>query len=100
MFRTKNDALGEIVRYTTRLIAKGYSQVAGVDFNEVFASMAKFITIRCILALKAALIYQMLVKAAFFNGILEVEIYIDQPEGFVQEGEKNLCANSKKICTG
>ena len=103
VFRTKNDALGEIVRYKARLVAKGYSQVARVDFNETFAPVAKFITIRCILALGAAMdweIHQMDVKTTFLNGILEVEIYMDQPEDFVQEGKKILCANSRKLCTG
>ena len=86
MFRTKKDALDEIIGYKAWLVAKGYPQVAGVDYNETFAPMAKFITIRCILALGAALnleIHQMDVKITFLNGILEMEIYMDQPEGFV-----------------
>ena len=80
-FSTKKDALGEIVRYKIRLVAKKFFQVAGVDFNE-------FITIRCILTLGAAMdweIHQIDVKTTFLNGILEVEIYMDQPEGFLQE---------------
>lgn len=51
MFRTKKYALDEIIKYEARLLAKGYSQVTGVDFDETFAPMAKFNTIRCILAL-------------------------------------------------
>ena len=60
--------------------------MTGVDFDEAFALVAKFITIRCIHALGAPMdwqIHQMNVKTAFFNGILEVEIYMDQPDGFV-----------------
>ena len=54
MFRIKNDALGEIVRYKAGLVAKKYFQVAGVDFNETFTHVAMFITIGCILVLGAA----------------------------------------------
>ena len=79
MFRTKNDALGEIVRYKLRLVAKIYSQVVEVDFNKIFAPMAKFI-IKCILALGAATdweFHQMDLITAFFYKMLEVEIHIN-----------------------
>ncbi len=103
VFRTKRDASGEIVRHKARLVAKGYSQVAGVDFDETFAPVAKFITIRCILAIGAAMdweIHQMDVKTAFLNGVLEVEIYMDQPEGFVQKGKEHLVCKLKKALYG
>ena len=51
VFRTKRDASGNVVKYKARLVAKGYSQVASVDLNKTFALVAKFSTIRCILAL-------------------------------------------------
>jgi len=103
VFRTKRDASGNIVRHKARLVAKGYSQVAGVDFNETFAPVAKFTTIRCILALGAALdmeIHQMDVKTAFLNGKLEEEIYMDQPQGFAQEGKEHLVCKLKKALYG
>ena len=87
VFRTKHDASDNIIRYKALLVTKAYSQVAGVDFDETFAPMAKFITIRCILAIVAAMdweIHQMDVKTTFLNGVLEAVIYMDQPEGFVQ----------------
>ena len=68
MFRTERDKSGEIVRYKARLVAKGYSQVAKLDFNEIFAPVAKFITIKCILAFGATMeweIHQMNVKMTF-----------------------------------
>jgi len=55
LFCTKRDALGHIVKHKARLVAKGYSQVKGVDFNETFASVAKFSTIRCMLAIGATM---------------------------------------------
>ena len=48
MFRTKNDALDEIIMYKARLVSKWYFQMAGVVFNKTFVFVAKFITIRCI----------------------------------------------------
>jgi hypothetical protein len=94
VFRTKHDASGNIIRYKVRLVTKGYSQVAGVDFDENFAPVAKFITIRCILVIAAAMdweIHQMDTKTALFlNSVLEVVIYMDQPEGFVQKGKEYL----------
>ena len=75
------------MRYKARLVAKGYSQVVGVDFNETFAHVAKFSTIRCILALGVMMdleMHQMDKKMAFLNGDLEKDIYMDQPQGFVQ----------------
>ena len=73
--------------------------MTGVDFNETFASVAKFITITCILTLRAAMnweIHQMNVKITFSNGILEVKIYMDQLNDFVQEGKKDLVCKLKK----
>ena len=64
--------------------------MAGVDFNEIFTPVAKFITIRCVFALGAAMkwkIHQIDVRTAFLNGILEVEIYMNKPDDFVQEGK-------------
>ena len=76
-----------VVRFKARLMAKGCSQVEGVDFGEAFTPMAKFNTIRIILALRAAMdleIHQMDAKTTFFIGELDVEIYMEQPEGFEQ----------------
>ena len=103
VFRTKRDANGVITRYKARLVAKGFSQVEGVDFNETFAPVAKFSTIRCLLALGAAMdleMHQMDVKTAFLNGELEEDVYMDQPPGFVQEGQAHLVCKLKKSLYG
>ena len=99
MFRTKNDALGEIVKYKARLVANEYFQLAGVDFNETFAPVVSLIIIGCILALGTAMnwkIHQMDVKTTFLNGVLDVDIYMNQLEDFVQEGKEYLVCKVKK----
>ncbi len=82
MFKIKHGVDGEIERYKARLVARGFTQTFGVDYNETFAPVAKFVSIRCILATTTIVdmeIHQMDVKTAFFNGDLEEEIYMEQP---------------------
>jgi Reverse transcriptase (RNA-dependent DNA polymerase) len=70
---------GEIEKHKARLVAKDYKQQAGIDYNEVFTPMARMETIRLLISLAAQSkwhIYQMNVKSAFLNGILEEEVYI------------------------
>ncbi len=81
-------------------MAKGFTQTFGVDYNETFAPIAKFVSIRCVLALAAIedmKIHQMDVKIAFLNGDLEEEIYMEQPKGFTQEGEYLVCKLQKSL---
>lgn len=103
MLCTKNDALDESVRYKAWLVAKEHSHVVEVDFSETFAPMAKLITIRCIFTLREAMdweIHQIHVKMVIFNEILEVYIYMDQPEGFVQVEKKYLMCKLEKVLYG
>lgn len=67
-------------------LGKGYFQVARVEFKEMLAFVAKFITIRCILAIQVAMIWeihQMNVKSLFLNGVMKMDIYINQPKNLV-----------------
>jgi hypothetical protein len=85
MFKIKHGANNEVGRCKARLVARGFTQTFGVDYNETFAPVVKFVSIRCILALAAIEdmeIHQMDVKTAFLNGDLEKEIYMEQHEGF------------------
>ena len=103
VFKTKRDASGEVVCHKARLVARGFSQVQGVDFNETFAPVAKFTTIQCVVALGAALdleMHQMDVKTAFLNRDLEEDIYMEQPSGFVQRGQEHLVCKLRKSLYG
>ena len=88
VFKTKRRADGEIDKFKSRLVAQGYSQEEGVDFDEVFAPVAKYKSIRTVLAIANQLnldVHQMDVKTAFLNGDLNEDIYMKQPEGFVSK---------------
>ncbi|KAK6146420.1 hypothetical protein DH2020_020289 [Rehmannia glutinosa] len=79
---------GSVVRNKARLVAKGYCQEEGIDFDETFAPVARLEAIRMFLAYathKNFIVYQMDVKSAFLNGLLEEEVYVEQPPGFEQK---------------
>ncbi|KAH9292782.1 hypothetical protein KI387_042035, partial [Taxus chinensis] len=88
IFKTKYKADGSIDKHKARLVAKGYAQQEGIDYDETFAPTAKIKTIRVVCALAAQngwKLQQMDVKSAFLNGDLKEEVYMAQPEGFVDE---------------
>ncbi|KAL8095444.1 hypothetical protein AgCh_036774 [Apium graveolens] len=85
VFRFKMDENDIVVRNKARLVAKGYYQQEGIDFDEIFARVARFEAIIIFLAYATHAnfkVYQMDVKSAFLNGDLEEEVYISQPPGF------------------
>ena len=84
-------------RYKARLVAKGYTQVHGIDYEETFSPVARYKSIRYLLAHAALLDWEieaMDVKLAYLHGVLDEEIYMEQPEGFIAKGEKTKCADS------
>lgn len=88
--------------YKARLVAKGYSQVPGRDFNETFSPVAKLDSIRTVLAIIAAQNLEAAhvdAKNAFLNGILEEEIYMEQPEGFIKPEDSGMPTNQKPLRT-
>ncbi len=90
-------------RYKAKLVAKGYSQIPGIDFNDVFSPVVKHSSIRTLLSIVAMHDYeleQMDVKTAFLHGELEEDIYMEQPEGFVVPGKENLVCRLKKSLYG
>ncbi|KAL8098804.1 hypothetical protein AgCh_031505 [Apium graveolens] len=85
VFRNKLDENGTVVRNKARLVAQGYTQMEGIDFDETYAPVARIESIRMLLAYachKNFKVYQMDVKFAFLNGILGKEVYVKQPPGF------------------
>lgn len=85
VFKVKRDAEGQISRYKTRLVARGFSQIPGQDFDQTYAPVARLETIRTIIAIAALKNYkikQMDVKSAYLNSSLERRIYCSPPEGY------------------
>ena len=92
---------GTIEKYKTRLVAKDYTQKEGKDYFDTFSLVARMTTIRVLLSLDAShglLVHQMDVKTTFLNGELEEEIYMDQFDGFVANGqEEKVCKLLKSL---
>ncbi|MCI09313.1 copia-type polyprotein, partial [Trifolium medium] len=92
---------GEIEKHKARLVAKGYSQKHGIDYNEVFAPVARWDTIRTILALAAKenwKVFQLDVKSAFLHGELVEDIYVEQPLGYQKDDSYIQRVYEERIC--
>jgi hypothetical protein len=102
IYKTKYNERGDIDKHKARLVAKGYTQKHGIDFNEVFAPVARWETIRTVLALAAHndwKVFQLDVKSAFLHGELTEDIYVAQPLGY-DNGDKNQVYKLKKALYG
>ena len=85
IFKRKTDADSSVTIYKARIAAKGFRQVQGVDYNEIFSTVAMLKSVRIMLAIVTCYeIWQMDVKTTFFNGFIKEELYMMQPEGFCQ----------------
>jgi hypothetical protein len=94
---------GSVKKYKTRFVARGFSQVEGIDYEETFAPVARYTSIRTIIALAASMgwkLHQMDVKTTLINDEIEEEVYIEQPEGFVIHNEKSHVCRLKKALYG
>jgi hypothetical protein len=103
LFKKKFNAQGKVEKYKAWLVAKGYSQVEGIDFGEIFSLVAKLNSIIFLLSITTAFdieVEQMDVKTTFLHGDLEEEIYMKQLEGFVVKGNKDLVCKLKKSLYG
>nr|GEY92031.1 putative ribonuclease H-like domain-containing protein [Tanacetum cinerariifolium] len=86
VYMNKKDERGIVVRNKARLVAQGHRQEEGIDYDEVFASLARIEAIRIFLAFASFMgfiVYQMDVKSAFLYGTIEKEVYVSQPPGFI-----------------
>jgi hypothetical protein len=103
VYKTKRNTAGEVVKYKARLVAKGYVQQAGVDFDEVFAPVARLESVRLLIALSAQegwSVHHMDVKSAFLNGELSEEVYVRQPPGFTVDGQEDKVLRLDKALYG
>ena len=101
IYRNKLDEHGNVVRNKARLVAQGFKQQEGIDFEETFAPVARLESIRLLLAYAAIqgfTLFQMDVKSAFLNGDIEEEVYVEQPPGFKDSKHPDhVCKLSKAL---
>ena len=103
MFKTKLNEDGDVEKFKARLVVKGYAQLHGLDYNEVFALEARLDTICVILAMAAQLcweVFQLDVKSAFLHGEFKEKVFVLQPEGFIKKGEEEKVYRLRKALYG
>jgi hypothetical protein len=101
IFKKKTDTDGNVIVYKARLVTKGFWQVQGVDYDETFSPVAMFKSIQILLAIAAFYdyeIWQMDIKTVFLNGKIDEELYMMQPEGFVNPKDADkVCKLQRSI---
>ncbi|GJV32882.1 retrovirus-related pol polyprotein from transposon TNT 1-94 [Tanacetum coccineum] len=103
VFRNKLDENGIVSRNKARLVAQGYNQQEGIDYDETYALVARLESIRILLAYACALdfkLFQMDVKSAFLNGFINEEVYVAQPPGFIDFEKPDHVYKLKKALYG
>lgn len=103
MFKSKLRPDGIVNKCKARLIARDFNQKQGIDFEEIFAPVVKWTTVQIVVAIAAQnnwSIIHMDVKTAFFHGDLKEEVYISQPEGFIDVEKENLVYKLRKALYG
>jgi hypothetical protein len=91
-FKIKHSFDESIEKYKARFVTRGFSQKEGIDYEETFTLVARYTSIRTIITLAAKMkwkLHQMDVKAVFLNGVIEEEVYIEQPQGFEVEDRRS-----------
>ena len=103
MFKKKTRDDGTIERYKARLVAQGFSQQPGLDYEETFCPVIRYESLRSLIAIAAQKdlqLHQLDVTTAFLNGQLEEEIFMKQPEGYVIKGKEHMVCRLKKSIYG
>lgn len=102
IFKLKRDLEGRVVRHKARLVANGYHQKPGLDFEDTFSPVIKMTTVRLIISLALHFtwpVHQLDVKNAFLHGLISKEIHRAQPQGFVSnQFPRHVCRLNKAIC--
>ena len=91
IIKTKHLGDGSIEKYKARFVARGFSQKDEIDYEETFAAVARYTSIRTILSLASNMkwkLHQMDVKTTFLNGLIEEEVYSEQPQWFETNDQK------------
>ena len=103
VFKRKIDLGGSVERYKARLVAQGFTQKPGLDYDETFCPVVRFESLRTLAAMAVQdglILHQMDVTSAFLNGTLSEEVYMKQPEGFIEKGKENLVCKLKHSIYG
>ena len=103
VFKLKVGADGLVYQHKARLVAQGFSQKYGCDYEETFSPVARFESLRALIAIAVQnnlKLHQMDVTTAFLNGKLDEEVYMEQPEGFVVKNKEDLVCKLKRSIYG
>ncbi|KAI8421244.1 hypothetical protein MSG28_008301 [Choristoneura fumiferana] len=103
IYKLKKNAHGDVIKYKARLVAKGFNQVYGIDYLETFSPVVRNSSLRMLFALAAEegmKMHHLDVDTAFLNGILEEEVYMSQPEGFIKPGQEDKVCLLKRSLYG
>ncbi|GAW10056.1 retrovirus-related pol polyprotein [Lentinula edodes] len=103
IFTSKWGSQGELLKRKARYVAKGYTQVYGMDYDETFGAVARMESFRIVLAIIVVLglsLFQVDFKSAFLNSPIKHNVYMKQPEGFVEPGTEHLVCKLKKSIYG
>ena len=99
LFKIKHVANGSIEKYKVLFVARGFSQKEGIDYEETFALVARYTSVKAVIAIATSKwwkIHQMDVKIAFLNDTIEEELYLEKPEGFVIHNVESCVCRLKK----
>ena len=103
VYKVKRDERGAIVKHKARLVARGFVQREGVDFEEAFAPVARMESVRLLLALAAVKdwrVHHLDIKSTFLNGELAQMVFVRQPPGFAVKGEEHRVLRLRKALYG
>lgn len=103
VYKVKVDGDGQVERYKARLVAQGYTQQKGADYDETFSPVVRMESLRTVVGMavrNGMRLHQLDVTTAFLNGKLNEVVYMWQPEGFVAEGSENLVCRLKRSIYG